>query len=85
MQFHLKLDDLDDIDIIEYLNRIKKGYRNSFLKNILRGYMSAPAVTMYLSEQDIFEEDKEEEFSKSDKEHIKLKNVNKRRKEKREE
>lgn len=52
-QFHIKLDDEDDADVIEYLSRLKKFYRNSFLKNLLRGYLVGPASYVYEDQSDI--------------------------------
>lgn len=52
-QFHIKLDEKEDQDIIQYLSRIKKYYRNSFLKNLLRGYLAGPAAYVYEAECDI--------------------------------
>lgn len=49
-QFHLKLDAVADADAIEYLGRLKKYYRNSFLKNLLRGYLTGPASYVYESD-----------------------------------
>ena len=46
-QFHIKLDKTEDADIISYLSRLKKFYRNSFLKNLLRGYLTGPAAYVY--------------------------------------
>lgn len=39
-QFHVYLSQKTDADIIAYIQSIKKGYRNSALKNILRSYLS---------------------------------------------
>lgn len=49
-QFHLKLDAVADADAIEYLGSLKKYYRNSFLKNLLRGYLTGPASYVYESD-----------------------------------
>ena len=35
-QFHIKLSEEEDADIIQYLSTLKRFYRNSFLKNLLR-------------------------------------------------
>lgn len=59
-QFHLKLDDIEDADIIEYLSHIRKYYRNSFLKNLLRGYLAGPAAYTYEEEMDMKTEQKME-------------------------
>lgn len=47
VQFHIKLDEHSDQDIIRYLSKIKKNYRNSYLKNLLRGYLSSPVSYVY--------------------------------------
>lgn len=39
-QFHVYLSQKTDADIIAYIQTIKKGYRNSALKNILRSYLT---------------------------------------------
>ena len=52
-QFHLKLDEDKDADIILYLSRLKKYYRNSFLKNLLRGYLAGPATYVYEENIDV--------------------------------
>ena len=49
-QFHIKLDENTDKDIILYLSGLKRFYRNSFLKNLLRGYLTGPAAFVYESE-----------------------------------
>lgn len=46
-QFHIKLDKTEDADAINYLSGLKKFYRNSFLKNLLRGYLAGPAAYVY--------------------------------------
>lgn len=46
-QFHIKLDDNDESDVIEYLIGLKRFYRNSFLKNLLRGYLTGPVAYVY--------------------------------------
>lgn len=51
-QFHIKLDEEEDADIIDYLSQLKRFYRNSFLKNTLRGYLTGPASYVYESEPD---------------------------------
>lgn len=54
-QFHIKLDNDEDKDIIEYLSGLKKYYRNSFLKNLLRGYLAGPASFVYEANIDLNE------------------------------
>jgi hypothetical protein len=36
--FHISLDDEEDADIIEWLNGVTNGNRNSFIKNLFRAY-----------------------------------------------
>lgn len=52
-QFHIKLDDKEDADLIIFLKGLKKFYRNSFLKNLLRGYLAGPAAYVYEDKPDI--------------------------------
>lgn len=52
-QFHIKLDEKEDEDLIIFLKGLKKFYRNSFLKNLLRGYLAGPAVYVYEDNPDI--------------------------------
>lgn len=46
-QFHIKLNEDEDEDIILFLEGLKRNYRNSFLKNLLRGYMAGPIAYVY--------------------------------------
>lgn len=46
-QFHIKLDNEEEKDIIDFLSGLKKFYRNSFLKNLLRGYLAGAATYVY--------------------------------------
>lgn len=57
-QFHMKLNEVEDADLINYLRTLKKYYRNSFLKNLLRGYLSGPAAYVYEEKTDIDESKK---------------------------
>lgn len=53
----LTLDDKDDAKAIEILDKIKQGYRNNFLKNLLRQYLCNPISEEFLndkSEMDYF-------------------------------
>ncbi|WP_373266194.1 hypothetical protein [Hungatella hathewayi] len=52
-QFHIKLDDKEEADLIDFLKGLKNFYRNSFLKNLLRGYLAGPAAYVYENEPDI--------------------------------
>lgn len=47
IQMHISLDAEMDKDIIQWLKQTKEGYRNSVLKNIIRGYLSAPCIYTY--------------------------------------
>lgn len=47
VQMHIYLDTEIDKDIITWLKKTKEGYRNSVLKNIIRGYLSAPCIYSY--------------------------------------
>lgn len=49
VQFHLMLDEVEDDKEIAYLKNIKKNMRNSFLKNLLRGYLAGPVGYVYES------------------------------------
>ena len=53
VQFHIKLDDNEDCDVIDYLGTLKKNYRNSFLKNLLRGFLFGPACYVYETDANI--------------------------------
>lgn len=52
-QFHIHLDSEEEADIILFLSGLKKNYRNSFLKNLLRGYLAGPASYVYENQIDI--------------------------------
>ena len=54
-QFHIKLNEYLDADIIDFLLKLKPFYRNSFLKNLLRYYISGPPVYVYLKDPDLDE------------------------------
>lgn len=54
-QFHIKLDEEEEKDIIDFLAGLKRFYRNSFLKNLLRGYLAGPATYVYEEQPDIKE------------------------------
>lgn len=54
-QFHIKLDEYTEADIIDFLQKLKPFYRNSFLKNLLRYYISGPPVYVYLQKPDLEE------------------------------
>lgn len=44
---NLNLNQKDDRDMIQLLAQIRYGYRNAFLKNLLRSYMSASLIGSY--------------------------------------
>lgn len=46
-QCHICLSDTEDVDVIQWLSTIKKGYRNSLIKNITRSYLSRPITDNY--------------------------------------
>ena len=46
-QFHIKLSEEEDADVIQYLSTLKRFYRNSFLKNLLRSYLAGPVAYAY--------------------------------------
>lgn len=52
-QFHINLNEKEDSDLIIFLKGLKKFYRNSFLKNLLRGYLAGPAAYVYENSPDI--------------------------------
>lgn len=58
LQFHLKLDDFEDADIIAYLSDIKDGFRNSFLKNLLRASFICPIAYPYKTDLDYQNEER---------------------------
>lgn len=47
VQMHIALKEDEDSDIIEWIKDIKEGFRNSVLKNIIRGYLVGPYVYAY--------------------------------------
>lgn len=49
-QLHIKLNDITDRDIIIFLSKLKKNYRNSFLKSLLRGSFLGPISYVYNNE-----------------------------------
>lgn len=52
VQIHIQLDETKDTDIIKWLKNTKEGYRNSVLKNIIRGYLSSPCIYFYQDNAD---------------------------------
>ena len=62
LQFHLKLDDFEDADVISYISNIKDGFRNSFLKNILRSALIGPVAYPYLKDIDYQDEERYESY-----------------------
>lgn len=48
IMLHLSLDEEKDEDIIEFLSHVKEGYRNSFLKNMVRGCMVGSNIYPYI-------------------------------------
>lgn len=52
-QFHIQLDETEDADSIAYLSGLKRYYRNSFLKNLLRGYLTGPVAYVYQADIDV--------------------------------
>lgn len=51
VQMHIQLDEKKDSDIIKWIKSTKEGYRNSVLKNIIRGYIAAPCIYSYQNEE----------------------------------
>lgn len=47
VQMHIQLDEKNDADVIKWIKSTKEGYRNSVLKNIIRGYLAAPCIYSY--------------------------------------
>lgn len=47
VQMHIQLDEEKDADVIKWIKSTKEGYRNSVLKNIIRGYLAAPCIYSY--------------------------------------
>lgn len=48
IQIIVRFDDHKDAKAIEWIKTIKSGYRNSFIKNLLRGYLTYPIVPAYM-------------------------------------
>lgn len=63
--FHVILDDESDKDIIDFLDGLKKSFRNSFIKNTLRGYLTGPATYVYQETIDVEDTKKQDEIIKS--------------------
>lgn len=59
IQLIIKLDDIKDVKSIEYIKSIKEGYRNSCVKNLLRGYLTYPVVYPYMESDSSFQDIKE--------------------------
>lgn len=66
IQLIVKLDENKDKEIINWIKSIRTGYRNSFIKNLIRSYLSAPVAYIYMPETswdlvnkntDVFEKD----------------------------
>jgi len=52
IQTYINLEDTDE-DVMEWLSNIKPGYRNSLIKNIIRGYMDNSNSYLYSNDADI--------------------------------
>ena len=52
VQMHISLKEDEDSDIIEWIKDIKEGFRNSVLKNIIRGYLMGPYIFSYQKSSD---------------------------------
>lgn len=57
IQLHLYLSEQKDSNAIQTLKSIKRGYRNSFLKNLLRHYIDSPVLLPYLDTKNIRKEE----------------------------
>lgn len=55
VQMHIYLDKEDDKDVINWLKQTKEGYRNSVLKNIIRGYLASPCIYSYQDSESAIE------------------------------
>lgn len=47
VQVHINLNEEYEKDIIDWIKDIKEGFRNSVLKNIIRGYIAGPFIYTY--------------------------------------
>ena len=47
VQMHINLNETYDKDIIDWIKNTKEGYRNSVLKNMIRGYIAGPCIYTY--------------------------------------
>jgi hypothetical protein len=50
---HIYLNEGEDDEVIEWINQIPKGVRNSMLKNILRGYVNFPITIPYETDLEV--------------------------------
>ena len=53
-QFHIVLDETEDSDILNWLDTITIGYRNTVIKGILRWYIGKPCVYPCLASTDLY-------------------------------
>ena len=56
--YHKKLilDTEKDKDVIALLENVLPGYKNSFIKNLLRQYIRMPATELYMKSEEAYEE-----------------------------
>lgn len=52
--FHINLDETDDEDILNWLEGITIGYRNTVIKGIVRGYIGRPCIYPCLTTTDLY-------------------------------
>lgn len=53
IQYHVLLDPVADQDILEWLETITLGYRNTVIKGLLRGYIGEPCIYPCLVSTDL--------------------------------
>ena len=54
--YQLKLDDIRDADVIWLMDKIKPGYKNFFIKNVLRIYLFSPVSAHFLYDPNDFDD-----------------------------
>ena len=65
VQFHILLNNETDAELIDWILSLSRGYRNSALKNLIRGYLALPNMIPYLNDFDLsFKQDMTQELRK---------------------
>ncbi len=63
-EYHITLDEKKDASAIKLLRSVRERQKNSFIKNLMRGYLAAPFAEAYLKDEKFIERGNEAFLSK---------------------